>query len=338
MTDAAIVVTGASPNVHVRPPAAGLEEGASVFPDGQVQEVVRSPEGPEEVENHGDPDAGDVLKIIAAIDAVDIATMKTTRLSRRPSRVLQASAATEDAGSDDYASVLVLSGHVDANHRSATYRARRTSEHVAAVRVQAGAIVKAVRAVETLNACVERNQSALEVGPKLHNALDEAIQDDDGDLTPVTRRDAQDCRSEASIVVAVTESLIHRDSDFRKDFKDLTPADIEHGLLTDLIAQSTAEDNNFHITMSDLSTAISSDVYSDAETQQDQQADDGNRIDDMDLDREEAINQTGASGVAQPLPLISAAELADKTATDDALSAMINASPTSTPTENAKHF
>lgn len=123
----------------------------------------------------GVADAGDMPDIFIAIDAVDLATKKSARLSRRTSRALRAASAAAVAAADVCAFAVVLSDHVGANPPFAADRAQSTRDHAAAVRIQAGATVKSVRAVNSIDACVERRHTALEGGNHRHAALYEDI-------------------------------------------------------------------------------------------------------------------------------------------------------------------
>lgn len=241
------------PTEHVPMRSGGLEEGGSPNPDGLEYEVVNCPEGSEQAVEpspnvldgghaDGDVDTGSTLEIAASIDAVDLATTRTARLSRRTSRALHTASAAADAASGAYVSAIVLSDHIDANQPSSTERARRTSNHVDYVRVKSVAIVKDVRAVQTLDACVERNHKALEESIGLHAELDSNIHGDDGYLNGYTRREANDRRSEFSIAVAVAETLLHQATSFINSFIDPSPPDNPLDLLRKFPSQFFAEE------------------------------------------------------------------------------------------------
>lgn len=127
------------------------------------------------------------------------------------------------SAADAYESAVVLSDHIDANHSSSIELAPRTRNHTDAVRVQAVAIARAVRAVKPLDACIELNRKALLASIYLHAAPDTNIQGDDGDLSDELRLDANDGRRESSVAVAVADTFLHQATSLRKSFIDSTP-------------------------------------------------------------------------------------------------------------------
>lgn len=128
----------------------------------------------------------DPTEISAAIDAVDLVTLKTALLSRRMARAFCEAMAASEAASDLHASSLVLSDHIDTNHPSTAVRAGRARKHTDALRGQDTEIFRAVlvvRAVANLDNCTERSRKALNDSIHMHAALDAAIQADDGDIS-----------------------------------------------------------------------------------------------------------------------------------------------------------
>lgn len=123
-----------------------------------------------------------MAKIVDFIDAVDLAKAKTERLSYSTSRARRAASATAGAASDAYTSVGAFLDHIGGNPPSAAVSDRYISEQVATSHTQAGATVKAVRAVSALDACVKHRHIALEAGNRLHASLDASIQDNDGEI------------------------------------------------------------------------------------------------------------------------------------------------------------
>lgn len=126
--------TTARPNVDL-PQSAG----------GPVVEGTISLEGSEEAEEissgantghsaDGDAGTGSTEFIAATIDAVEFATKKTDRLSRRKSRALRDASAAADTAFDAYDSAVVLSDHTGANSPCAADRTRRTNNRITVVR------------------------------------------------------------------------------------------------------------------------------------------------------------------------------------------------------------
>lgn len=93
-----------------------------------------------------------LFTIVAAVSGVDETTRRTTRLSLHINRALGKISAAADSAA--YASVVVLSDHINSNYPSVAVRAQFSSDHNAAVQGQARAIATAVRAVDALDSCI----------------------------------------------------------------------------------------------------------------------------------------------------------------------------------------
>lgn len=72
---------------------------------------------------------------------------------------------------------------------------------------QARSIVRDVRPVSALDPTVNRSQSALEGARRLRATLNAAIQEDDGDISPDLRREADDRRNKSYVAVSVADTL-----------------------------------------------------------------------------------------------------------------------------------
>ena len=171
-----------------------------------------------------------------ASDDLLATTAKTARLTRRLQRALAVAESANDASADAYASVVVLSDHAKAGPASANDRARRASNHTSAVRSHAAAIVTAVRAVARLDTGLERFQVEISTGASIRNALETAIQADDGDLDHTSRQSAQQRRADFDEADTAAADTLATASALRISFTDPRPTPNSNPILEEFIS------------------------------------------------------------------------------------------------------
>lgn len=116
--------------------------------------------------------------------------------------------------------------------------------------------------------------------------------------------------------------------DFRKAFRDQSPAEKTQLLLSALIAQIFDEEDNIDTSMTGMSAPASADVGSDAYSLHMADSNTGRVSDDMGIYGDAEMNQAKESGESSTTPTTSAADRVDKATTDAALIAMMNSTPT----------
>lgn len=221
---------------------------------------------------------GDDLKALSIIadtgsiiadtgSAIDEATRRTSCLSRRLARSLITALVAVDTAADTYASVFVLSDHIKTNHPSDAVRARRSSDNIDSVHVKASALATGVRAVNDIERCIERciesGRRAIDDGKHFYAALNEAVQSDDGGITPDILRSLHACHNESNASSASKVEIMLRAVAFHKTNANLRPSESRNDLLQELVSQLLADAASLNETLAVVSTIPSPDVNSD---------------------------------------------------------------------------
>lgn len=220
----------------------------------------------------------------SAVEALYLATHKTSRLSRRIARALHAAQQASARASKASGDPLDPSGHTGPEASPPETREARASKLAEALAAQASAAANHLRAATALNPLNSRCHNALDINISANQALDDAVQYYDGYICSYLRSKTDARRNESHVALTLAENLLIEVASFLEGFKDPAAASDLSSPLGIHARKLIKESENADASLRDIATAISSDVDGDEDPAADHSPPAQAPPDSMDLD------------------------------------------------------
>lgn len=196
----------------------------------------------------------DASSIAAAVVVRRRSHLEDDRMTSMLDRALGKRLFAVHAAANAYAYVIVLSDRIHSNHPSDAVRTRRTSDHAAAVHVQANSIATAIRRLEGSETA---SRLATVPASTANNPpyLSKTFETDDEKLSPDLRCSVHASLDEAASTSTFAATLTQKKKVFLSDINDPRSAKCSNDLMHVLGTQFLSDAKDLEITLADL-TAI----------------------------------------------------------------------------------